>query len=123
MSDVERAHSVSVMRSGANRRRYPRIAAPVFYRPAGPDFLHHRRAAVDVSLGGMRVYTDDHLEVGMRLEIDLLLDPDRTTTCWARVAWVEKLADGASAAFDIGLEFLDMSAEDLRLLKAALRGG
>jgi c-di-GMP-binding flagellar brake protein YcgR len=111
------------MSSPANRRRYPRIAAPVFYRPAEPSLLHHRRAAVDVSLGGIRTYADDELAVGTRLEIELVLDDDVTARCWARIAWVEKLDDGAGAAYDIGLEFIDMSEKDRELLSKALRSG
>lgn len=111
------------MRSAANRRRFPRIAAPVFYRPAGPDFLHHRRATVDISLGGMRVYSDDELTIGTALEIDLLLDQDTTARCWARIAWVEKLPESAGAAYDVGLEFTDIADEDRRLLTEALRAG
>src|ERR1700694_2528947 len=72
------------MASSADRRRYPRIAAPVYYRPAGPNFLHHRRAPKDVSLGGMRVYSDEEMSVGTPLEIELLLTEDTTTRCWAR---------------------------------------
>ncbi len=108
------------MRPSANRRRYPRIAAPVFYRPAGPGVFHHRRATVDVSLGGMRAYTDDELRVGMRLEIDLILTDEDTARCWARVAWVDRLPGDAGALYDVGLEFLDMSDEHSRLLRKAL---
>jgi c-di-GMP-binding flagellar brake protein YcgR len=111
------------MRSPANRRRFPRIAASVFYRPAGPDFLHHRRATVDISLGGMRVYSDDDLKVGSTLEIDLLLDKDTTARCWARIAWIEKLPESAGAAYDIGLEFTDIEDEDRRRLTEALKAG
>lgn len=108
------------MESRANRRRFPRLSAPVFYRPAGPSLLHHRRAAVDVSLGGMRVYTDDHLTVGKRLEIELFLDGDAATRCWARIAWVEALPPDAGAAYDIGLEFTDMQDSVAGLLNTAL---
>jgi c-di-GMP-binding flagellar brake protein YcgR len=111
------------MRSPANRRRFPRIAAPVFYRPAGPDFLHHRRATIDISLGGMRVYSDDELKVGAALEIDLLLEQDTAARCWARIAWIEKLPDSAGAQYDIGLEFTDIADEDRRLLIQALKAG
>jgi c-di-GMP-binding flagellar brake protein YcgR len=108
------------MNAPANRRRYPRIAAPVYYRPAGPDFLHHRRSTVDVSLGGMRVYSDEELHVGETLELELLLADDATARCWARVAWVEKLEHSDGAKYDIGLEFTDMEDSDRKLLTAAL---
>jgi c-di-GMP-binding flagellar brake protein YcgR len=104
-----------------DRRRYPRIAAAVFYRPAGPPFLHHRRSAIDVSAGGMRVYSDDRMSVGARLEIELLLDDESSARCWARVAWIEHLPPGAGAAYDIGLEFTDMTEVDRQLLAEALK--
>jgi c-di-GMP-binding flagellar brake protein YcgR len=111
------------MQSPANRRRYPRLKAPVFYRPAGPAFLHHRRATIDISLGGMRVYSDDEMTVGTALVIDLLLAEDTTAQCWVRVAWVEKLAESSGALYDVGLEFTDIADEDRRLLVKALAAG
>ncbi len=111
------------MSEAGNRRRYPRIAAPLFYVPAEPSLLHHRRAAVDVSLGGMRAYADEELAVGTRLEIELLLDDAVSARCWARIAWVEKLDQGAGAAYDVGLEFIDMSDKDRELLSRLLESG
>jgi c-di-GMP-binding flagellar brake protein YcgR len=111
------------MQSAANRRRYPRIAAPVYYRPAGPAFLHHKRATIDISLGGMRVFSDEEMRVGARLEIDLLLDEDQTARCWVRIAWIDKLSATDGAAYDIGLEFTDIADEDRRLLVETLAKG
>jgi c-di-GMP-binding flagellar brake protein YcgR len=108
------------MQSSANRRRYPRVAAPVFYRPAGPEFLHHRRATQDVGLGGMRAYSDEHISVGTRLEIELLLDETTSVRCWARIVWIESLPSGSGAAYDVGLEFTDIADADRKLLAAAL---
>ena len=104
-----------------DRRRFPRIAAPVYYRPAGPSFMHHRRSSLNVSLGGMRVYSDEEVRVGQRLELELLLGDGATARCWARVAWVEPLEGSIPARYEVGLEFTDMADEDRRLLTAALR--
>jgi c-di-GMP-binding flagellar brake protein YcgR len=109
------------MAAPADRRRYPRMAATVYYRPAGPAFLHHRRASVDVSPGGMRVYSDEEMIVGDSVELELLLGEDATARCWARIAWVEKLDPSDGARFDVGLEFTDISDEDRKLLDSALR--
>ena len=111
------------MQPQPDRRRYPRLAAPVYYRPAGPAFLHHRRATVDVSLGGMRVYTDEKMKVGARLEVDLLLGGERTARCWMRIAWIEKMSATSGAAYDVGLELTDIEDEDRRLLASALAAG
>ena len=48
--------------SGAReRRRYPRVQADVVFRPAGADLFHHNRITRDVSLGGIRVYSQASL--------------------------------------------------------------
>jgi len=111
------------MRPSADRRRFPRVLAHVYYRPAGPDFLHHRRAARNVSLGGMRVYSDEELTVGTPLEIELLLDDSTTARCRARIAWVERLDEESGAAYDIGVEFTDLADADRDRLNRVLEGG
>jgi hypothetical protein len=98
-----------------------RLAAPVFYRPAGPAFLHHRRATVNVSAGGMRVYSDDRLAVGTPLDLELVLGGGATVRCWARVVWIDELSAPSAAAYEIGLEFTDMADADRALLGEALR--
>jgi c-di-GMP-binding flagellar brake protein YcgR len=103
-----------------NRRRFPRIKAPVFYRPAGPAFLHHRRATIDVGLGGMRVYSDEVLEVGARVELELLIGQELTVRCWARIAWVETLPSDSGAVYDMGVEFTDIADSDNEVLRTAL---
>jgi c-di-GMP-binding flagellar brake protein YcgR len=108
------------MHESADRRRFPRVLAQVYYRPAGPDFLHHRRAAKNVSLGGMRVFSDEALAVGTPLEIELLLDDETTARCWARIAWIEHLGGDSDAAYDIGLEFTDMTEADRARLDRVL---
>ena len=75
---------------------------------------------IDVALGGMRAYTDDRLEVGTRIEVDLLIGDDEEILCWARVAWVEPLPSDAGAAFDMGLEFTDIADDARQTLAAAL---
>jgi c-di-GMP-binding flagellar brake protein YcgR len=88
-----------------DRRRFPRLNVPVFYRPArlfGP-----RQQAQDLSRGGIRVYTDDALELGTRLEIELFLPEGDSLTVDVRVAWVRELV-GQEARYEAGLEFLVM---------------
>jgi hypothetical protein len=69
----------------------------------------------------MRVFSDEQLQIGDSLELELLID-DATARCWARVAWVDKLEQSDAARYDIGLEFTDMDDADRRLLTAALAG-
>ncbi|HEX5656483.1 MAG TPA: PilZ domain-containing protein [Polyangiales bacterium] len=88
-----------------DRRRFPRLNVPVFYRPA--RLLGPRQVAQDVSRGGIRVYTDDALAIGTRLEIELFLPEGDSLTVDVRVAWVRELT-GQDARFEAGLEFLAM---------------
>lgn len=103
-----------------DRRRYPRVAADVLCRSAGLALLHHRRNTKDISLGGMRVFTDEEFSAGSRLELDVYLPDGGDVRCWAQVMWQVKLADGGPARFDVGLKFLDMAPVDLQRLSAVL---
>jgi c-di-GMP-binding flagellar brake protein YcgR len=90
------------------RRQYPRVAAPMYCRPARRRLLR-RRKVVDVGLGGMRVYSDDAYEPGERLEIDLLTaDGDDFVTVLTEVVWIREVAGSSPAAFDVGLRFLEI---------------
>ena len=104
----------------SDRRRYPRVHADVFCRPAGLALLHERRNTHDVSLGGMRVYADEDFKVGSRLELDVLLPGESCVRCWAEVVWRVELSDGGPARFDVGLKFSDMAPADRRRLAAVL---
>ena len=99
-------------------RHYPRLDAPVLWRPVGLVGPH--RPTVDVSLGGMRVYSDELLKVGMRLELDLRVDGGRSLDFLARVVRVEVLPVGGPAAFDVALEFLDVTPDVQKMLEARL---
>lgn len=97
------------------RRRFPRLKVPVYYRPArlfGP-----RRAAHDLSLGGIRILTDDALTVGKRLEIELFLPDGDSLTIDVRVAWVRPLPEDEFAQYEAGLEFLAMDPDRARMLE------
>jgi PilZ domain len=94
-----------------DRRRFPRLNVPVFFRPArlfGP-----RQLAQDVSRGGIRVYTDDALELGTRLEIELFLPEGESLTIDVRVAWIRELVE-QDTRYEAGLEFLVM--DEARLI-------
>jgi c-di-GMP-binding flagellar brake protein YcgR len=97
------------------RRRFPRLKVPVYYRSArlfGP-----RKPAHDVSLGGIRIFTDDALTVGKRLEIELFLPDGGSLTIDVRVAWVRSLTHDDFAQYEAGLEFLAMDPEQEKLLE------
>lgn len=96
------------------------MQADVICRPAGSALLHHKRNTRDVSLGGVRVYTDEDLSVGTRLDIDVLLPGDVPVRCWAQVVWRVDLAQDSPARFDVGLKFLDMAETDVQRLASVL---
>lgn len=94
---------------GDERRRFPRLNAPVYFRPAHRRLP--RRQVVDVGLGGMRVYSDEIIAVGSRLEVELFLPDASSVTCLTEVVWVRPLPADAPARFDIGLSFLDIPGD------------
>jgi hypothetical protein len=103
-----------------DRRKFPRVSAPVFCRPIGKP-LFGRRRATDVSLGGMRLYADEAPDLGDRLELELFLPDDKTVTCAVEVVWVDPLPEGSPARFDVGVKFVEVSHEVRGLLSQVLR--
>jgi c-di-GMP-binding flagellar brake protein YcgR len=100
---------------GDERRRFQRVKVPIYYRSArlfGP-----RQTAHDLSLGGIRIYTDDALTVGRRLEIELFLPDGGSLTVDVRVAWVRKLEQDEFAQYEAGLEFLGVDPAQAKLLE------
>lgn len=97
-----------------DRRRFPRLKVPIFYRSA--RLLGPRSPARDLSLGGVRVLTDDALTIGKRLEIELFLPDGGSLSVDVRVAWVRPLQDDF-AQFEAGLEFLSMDPSQAKLLE------
>jgi c-di-GMP-binding flagellar brake protein YcgR len=99
-----------------DRRQYPRLKAPVFYRPTGLALLRALRRgkerAVDISLGGVRIYSDDALTLGERLDLDLFLPDDTTLSAKGEVVWVKELPEGSPARYDVGVRFDKMDAHD-----------
>jgi len=75
---------------------------------------------IDLGLGGVRVYSDDPMQPGRRLEVELRLPDESTLTLLTEVAWVQALPEGEAASYDVGLQFLDLTPEDVETLKVAL---
>ena len=100
-----------------NRRRFPRLDVPLYYRSGG--LFGPRQRARNVSRGGIRVETDDALRVGTRLEVELFLPGGDSFSIDVRVAWIRELASQDSA-FEAGLEFLELDAVHRALLERCL---
>jgi c-di-GMP-binding flagellar brake protein YcgR len=106
------------MQEDQNRRKYPRYDAPICYRPA--SLFSARKPLVNISLGGIRIYSDDEFKIGKRLEIELILADDSVLTCTAKVVWQRPADEDTPAKYDTGLQFLDISGEHLERLSEAL---
>lgn len=72
-----------------------------------------------MSRGGIKVYTDDPLELGTRLEIELFLPEGESLTLDVRVAWLRELS-GQESRYEAGLEFLAMDEDRVRLLERCI---
>lgn len=106
--------------SGEERRKYRRIHAPLYCRPAGMEFLARQRQPIDISLGGVRIFSDDRLKVGELLKLEFFLDGAAPVTYTAEVVWIVPLPVGAPARFDVGLKFLQLEPEALKMLVGVL---
>ena len=106
---------------GPERRRYRRVQAPVLIRPVSPLARHVKPNVSDLSLGGLRAYSDEEQKPGARLELELLLPDGASATVLAEVVWVTALAAGAPARYDVGLRFVDVRPEDLGRIARVLR--
>jgi hypothetical protein len=103
-----------------DRRKFRRVNAPVFCRPIGQP-LFGRRKAVDVSLGGLRVYADDPPMAGERLELELFLPDQSELLCTVEVVWVDELPEGSPARYDVGVKFVSLDAADRERLGTVLQ--
>jgi len=103
------------------RRQFRRIAAPVYCRAAGLKVFSKHDEPIDVSRGGVRVYSDERLAVGDRLTLELFLKKDQPSVTFdAEVAWIEPLGGGVPCKYDVGLKFLHLSPENEALLAQVL---
>ena len=105
-----------------NRRQFKRVHAPVYCRPMGfsLNFLQPKQRPLDISLGGMRIYSDEPIKKGNKLELELFLPDTTSVTCKVEVVWVEQLPQNAPAKYDVGLKFIELKGEDKARLATIL---
>jgi c-di-GMP-binding flagellar brake protein YcgR len=101
-----------------NRRKFPRLKAPSIYRAA--PFRLRREPVINISLGGIRIYSDEELKIGKRLEMELFLPDNTSIVCTARVVWQKTLPEGEAAKYDVGFEFLNIPPDALKRLTKVL---
>jgi hypothetical protein len=79
---------------------------------------HHE--AVDVSLGGVRVYSDESYKLGSLVKMEFFVPDGPPLTYTAEVVWIEALTGQDPAKFDVGLKFVDLRPEALQYLMTLL---
>jgi hypothetical protein len=107
-------------RNVLNRRRYRRIQATIHCRQAGVDFFAPHIEPVDISFGGLRICSDEEYAVGAYLRLDVFFPRAAAVTFTAEVMWIRASAKGAPARFDVGLAFVRLSPDALKLLQPLL---
>ena len=66
-----------------------------------------------MSLGGVRIFSDQSFAKGERLTLEMMTT-DALTTFTAEVVWIEELPSGSPARFDVGLRFHDVDPTQAR---------
>jgi len=100
------------------RRQFPRVRAPLLYRSVSTSGSKHKIS--DISLGGVRIFSNERIRKGKRLEIELFLPQGQSLTITAQVAWVRPLPKGSASPFDMGLQFISLPPNAMKELKTVL---
>ena len=102
-----------------DRRKFPRLTSPVYYRI---EKLHSLRQRVsNISVGGVRIYSDQRLDKGEEIELELHFPSGYEGKGTARVVWIKELPPGSGSSYDVGLEFLFLPDEAIKELMKAIR--
>lgn len=84
------------------------------------QFLARHHEPIDISLGGVRIYSDDRLRIGELLKMEFFLPDVEPVTYTAEVVWIEPLPTGSPARFDVGLKFIQLDPAAITLLMGVL---
>ena len=103
------------------RRHYRRVNAPITIRPVSILAGVVPQRVNDVSLGGLRAFSDEPHKVGKRLELELIFPGGKSATVLAEVVWVETLPPGSPAAYDVGMRYVDAAPGDLHIIQEAIQ--
>jgi len=93
-----------------DRRKYPRVNAPIYFTYS--SVLSRLVTPEDVSAGGVRMYSDEKIEVGRHLDLTITLPRGRIIECRGEVVWIKELPADSEASYDIGIAFYDISRKD-----------
>ncbi len=106
-------------RTETERRRYPRLNVPVLFRSSSKG--EEASPTCNLGLGGVRIYSNRYLKKGKNLQIELCLPERVTVVADVRVVWIKVLPPDSAAAFDVGLEFIDLAPEAVEKLENVLK--
>lgn len=102
-----------------DRRRFPRLSSKVYYRIGKSQSLRQRVS--NISLGGMRIYSDTRWDIDEEVELELHFPNGFFGKGSARVVWIKELPPDSGASYDLGLEFLEFPDEVIKELTKALK--
>lgn len=102
-----------------DRRQFPRLSSQVYYRVGKSQSLRQRVS--NISLGGVRIYSDTRWDVNEEVELELHFPNGFSGKGSARVVWIKELPPDSGASYDVGLEFLEFPEEAIDELKETLK--
>jgi len=107
------------------KRRYPRINVdlPIQYFKINSPIRHNARA-INASKGGLLIYLSEHMEIGQHLKMNLSFSSDSgldTIEMLAEVVWMDIHLDTGWGDYRCGVNFTEISPEDMTKLKNFLR--
>jgi hypothetical protein len=74
--------------------------------------------AEDLGTGGMKLSTDETLQVGTRFPIEFVLPGDRTAIrCTGEVVWRKIYVDQGEGSEDAGIRFTDLEPKQMRTIE------
>ena len=83
------------------------------------QFKNRRKLTQDLSLGGARFISDNFIPIHAILKLEIkLMDTPKMINAVARVVWIREIFDDEN--FEVGVEFMDISTEDLAFLNEHL---
>ncbi len=105
--------------SDFERRRFPRAEIPCKIVVDSPTkmFATH---TVNISEGGIRVTLKARLDTRDNIDLELMIEGNKTICCKGKVAWVLELPDPKQSSqmiYDTGIEFRELDEPDRLLLR------
>jgi len=95
------------------------LPSRVYYRLGKLQSLRQR--VTDISLGGVRIYSEERFEVGEEVELELHFPDGFYGKGSARIVWRKELPPDSGTSYDVGLEFLEFPEEVIEKLTEVLK--